>query len=156
MQLYYQRRGTSTWTLLTTRTSSSTGLVSFAHKPAWSLTYRWQYAGTPTLIGTAGGSVAVSVRMTVSAALSKPSIRLGGSVTMSGKVLPSHAGSTVILQRKSGSTWVTVGTAKLSVTSAYSITFKPSTKGSKEYRVLKAADGDHVASVSAPRVLKVI
>lgn len=61
VQLQYRRKGASTWSLLTTRTSSSTGTVSYAHKPGWSIEYRWVYSGTPQLMGTSSPARVVTV-----------------------------------------------------------------------------------------------
>lgn len=62
MQLYYRRVGWTTWTLAATRTSSSTGTFSAAHKPAGSVDYMWVYRGSSTLIGASTALRRVAVR----------------------------------------------------------------------------------------------
>ncbi|WP_323097561.1 S8 family serine peptidase [Intrasporangium sp. YIM S08009] len=62
MQLYWRRVGTSTWTLTTTRTSSSTGAFSYAHKPTASVDYMWVYRGSSALVGSSSALRRVTVR----------------------------------------------------------------------------------------------
>ncbi|HEX5596456.1 MAG TPA: hypothetical protein VFX61_10635, partial [Micromonosporaceae bacterium] len=155
VQLYGRRKGSTSWVLLGTATSSSTGGLSFSHKPSWSLDYRWIYRGSPQFAGVVSANRAVSVRVVVSATLSKTSFARGGSVKLSGKVSPSHAGKTVYLQRYVGGKWTTVTSRKLSSTSSYSFTIKPSSRGTYKYRVYRPADTDHLSGVSSVRTFKV-
>ncbi len=62
VQLYWRRVGSSTWTLTATRTSSSTGAFSYAHKPAASVDYMWVYRGSSTLVGSSSALRRVTVR----------------------------------------------------------------------------------------------
>jgi hypothetical protein len=155
VQLYGRRKGTTTWLLVGTATSSSTGALTFAHKPAWSLDYQWSYKGSAAYIGNTSALRSVGVRTAVSATLSKTSFALGGSVTLSGSVAPSHAGKTVYLQRYVSGAWSNVTSKTLSSSSGYAFTIKPSARGTYYYRVYKPADTDHVAGYSATRSFKV-
>jgi len=62
MQLYWRQVGTSTWKLTTTRTSSSTGAFSYAHRPAVSVDYMWVYRGSSALVGSSSALRRVTVR----------------------------------------------------------------------------------------------
>jgi type VII secretion-associated serine protease mycosin len=155
VQLYGKRRGTSTWTLLGTATSSSTGYLTLNHKPAWSLDYRWTFPGSSGYTGSVSGSRTVGVRTAISSVLSATSVARNKSVTLTGTVEPSHAGKTVYLQRLVGGKWTNVTSKKLSSKSTYSFSIKWSTKGSYSYRVYFPAHTDHLAGYSKTRVLKV-
>ncbi|GAA2018438.1 hypothetical protein GCM10009740_02830 [Terrabacter terrae] len=155
VQLYWRKPGTTTWNLLTTRTSSSTGTVSFAHKPATSVEYLWIYRGSTSFVGSSSALRAVAVRTAVTGVVSRSSLALGGTFTMSGSVSPTHAGQGVYLQRYAGSgTWTTVTSKALGTTSAYAFSVKPSARGTFTYRVYKPADSDHAASYSPGRAVR--
>lgn len=153
-QLYGRRKGTTSWMLLGTATSSSTGYLSLSHRPLWSLDYQWIYRGSTVFTGAASSLRSVGVRTAVTATLSKTSFALGGSVTLSGKV-SGHAGTTVYLQRLVNGSWTTVTSKTLSSTSTYSFTIKPSSRGTYYYRVYKPADTDHLAGYSPTRSFQV-
>ncbi|WP_374967914.1 S8 family serine peptidase [Terrabacter sp. BE26] len=156
VQLYWRRAGTTTWNLLTTRTSSSTGTVSYAHKPATSVEYLWIYRGSTSFVGSSSALRAVGVRTAVTGVVSRSSLALGGTFTMSGSVSPTHVGQGVYLQRYAGSgKWTTVTSKPLGTTSAYAFSVKPSARGTFTYRVYKPADTDHLASYSASRAVRV-
>lgn len=61
VQLYWRKVGSTTWNLTTTRTSSSTGTVSFAHKPTASVDYMWVYRGSTAYVGSSSALRRVSV-----------------------------------------------------------------------------------------------
>ena len=156
VQLYWRKVGSTTWSLTATRTSTSTGAVSFVHKPTASVDYMWVYRGSTAYVGSSSTLRRVGVRMAVTSAVSRTSVGLGGTLTMSGSVAPSHAGKTVYLQRYLGSgTWTTVTSRALSSTSTYTFSVKPTSRGTFTYRVYKPADTDHLASYSPNRAVKV-
>jgi len=156
MQLYGRRKGTTAWTLLGTVTSNGTGAVALANKPAWSTEFYWSYRNSSTYIGNASGVRTVGISTTLSSTLSRTSVKLGGSVVLSGTVTPNHARQTVYLQRYlGGGRWQNVTSKALSSSSGYSFTIKPTWKGTLYYRVYKPADTDHTAGYSAVRNFKV-
>lgn len=154
VRLYGRRKGTTTWTLLGTAVTTSTGVMSLYHKPAWSLDYRWAYGGTSTLLGSTSATRTVGVRTRVSAVQSRTSFPLGGSVTLSGSVAPTHAGQTIYLQRYVNGAWSTVASRTLSSTSTYAFTIKPASRGTYYFRTYKPADIDHTAGYSPSRSFK--
>jgi Bacterial Ig-like domain/FG-GAP-like repeat len=155
VQLYVRRKGTTSWVLLGTPTTSSTGSLTFTHKPTWSLDYLWVYRGSTVFMGAGSALRAVGVRPVVSATLSRTSFALGGSVTLYGGVAPLHPGQPVYLQRLVNGAWTTVTSRTLSSTSTYAITIKPSSRGTYYYRVYRPADTDHLAALSASRSFRV-
>jgi type VII secretion-associated serine protease mycosin len=154
VQLYVKQKGTRTYTLVATLTTSSTGTVSLVHKPAWSLDYEWVYRGSPTDTGSIAIR-SVGVATLVQTSLSASSITLGKSVTLSGKIYPGHPGQVVYLQRSVNGVWSNVASRTLPSSNTFSFTIKPAYRGTYAYRVYKPADADHLAGYSATRYLKV-
>jgi hypothetical protein len=98
----------------------------------------------------------MGVRTAVTAIVSRTSLALGGTFTMSGSVAPTHASQTVYLQRYAGNgKWTTVASKVLGSTSGYAFSVKPSLRATFTYRVYKPADADHIASYSPNRAVKV-
>jgi serine protease len=157
VQLYARQKGSATWRLLRTVTSTSTGTLSFAYKPSAGNDFQWRYnSGNTTLMGSGSSTVFTGVRTAVTAGLNRTSVPLGGTVAISGSVSPKHAGQLVYLQRYvGGGTWANVTTATLSSTSVYSFHPKPTTRATWTYRVVKPADIDHLTGVSPSRSVKV-
>ena len=62
-------------------------------------------------------------------------------IKVKGRVTPKAAGQKVVLQQRVGNKkkWVATGDAKVKNNGTYKLTDKPSTPGSREYRVLKPA-----------------
>ncbi|HEX7744290.1 MAG TPA: S8 family serine peptidase [Micromonosporaceae bacterium] len=155
VQLYGRRKGTTSWMLLGAPSSSSSGYLTFSHKPSWSLDYLWVYRGSTVFMGTGSPLRAVGVRPVVTANLSRTSVALGGSVTLSGGVAPGHAGHRVYLQQFSSGAWATVNSQLLPSTSTYAFAIKPGYRGTYYYRVYKPADPDHLAAISPTRSFSV-
>ncbi|MFE9201941.1 hypothetical protein [Micromonospora sp. NPDC007230] len=153
--LYGRRAGTTTWTLIATATSDSSGKLSYSHTPSWSLDYKWIYGNSTAYGGSESSLHALGVRTNVSAKLSKTSFTLGGSVTLVGNVSPTHAGKTVHLQRYVNGSWSTVTSKALSPSSTYRFIIQPSSKGTYSYRIYQPADTDHLAGYSGTHSFKV-
>ncbi|CAN7535974.1 S8 family serine peptidase [Terrabacter sp. LjRoot27] len=62
VQLYWRKVGSTTWNLTVTRTSSSTGTVSYAHAPSASVDYMWVYRGSSAFVGSSSALRRVTVR----------------------------------------------------------------------------------------------
>jgi hypothetical protein len=157
VQLYARQKGSTTWRLLRTVTSTSTGVLSYVYKPGAGNDFQWRYSsGNTTLMGSGSSTVFTAVRTAVTAGLNVTTVRLGGTVAVSGSVSPRHAGQLVYLQRYIGAgKWANVSSAKLSSTSVYSFHPKPTTRATWTYRVVKPADTDHAIGVSPSRSVKV-
>jgi hypothetical protein len=153
VSLYARTKNSSAWREVVRVTSSSSGSVSYVHKPTVSTVYQWGYNGSPDLLGSRSGNATVEVRPLITAYLSSAAIKLGGSTVLYGYLRPQHAGSTVYLQRSP--TWATVSTGKLNTTGNYGFTIKPTARGTYSYRVVWLADGDHATTVSATKTFTV-
>jgi hypothetical protein len=156
VQLLWRKFGSATWTLATTRTSSSTGTVSFVDKPSAVTDYQWVYRGSATHMGSGSAARRVGVRMAVTSTVNRTSLPLGGTFTISGAVSPSHAGQTIYVQRYVGNgSWTTVTSKRLSSTSTYSFSVKPTFRATQTYRVFLWDDIDHLTSYGPSRAVKV-
>jgi hypothetical protein len=153
VSLYGRTKNSSTWREVARVTSSSSGSVSYLHKPTVSTVYQWGYNGSPDLLGSRSGNATVEVRPTITAYLSSAAIKLGGSTVFYGYLRPQHPGQTVYLQRSPS--WASVSTGKLNTTGNYGFTIKPTARGTYSYRVVWLADGDHATTVSATKTFTV-
>lgn len=90
----------------------------------------------PAVHAKAGASYSVSIKASTDTAIAKET-----TVKVKGRVTPKAAGQKVILQQRVGTKkkWTVTGEAKVKNNGTYKLTDKPSTPGSREYRVLKPA-----------------
>lgn len=125
--LYARPAGSSAWTRVATRrTSSSTGIFRFDHAPARITDYRAVYRGE--LVYSASEATArVQVRRKISSRMTRNS---DGTFTMSGAVAPKYAAKAIRLQRKTCSrcSWSTIKSAATSSTSTWKFRITPPAK----------------------------
>ena len=152
--LSVRRPGTSGWAVLSTRTTGADGGFSGTHTPLTNLEYRAAWAGDTTHL-PAERRTRVAVSTVVRAALSRPRVRPGGTLTLRGTVVPAHAGQKVQRQQLVRGRWTTLATATLSGAGAYTFPITTGSTGAKTYRVVKPADGDHAVGVSPVLTLTV-
>lgn len=91
----------------------------------------------------------------VTAALTKSRVDLGGGATLSGSVSPTAAGHSVAIKvlQPGGSTWSTLRTVTLDAQSRYSTVVRPTRAGVTSYRVVRATLGGHRGASSPARTL---
>ncbi len=155
VRLYFRKRGTSEWRLLSTRTTAADGTFGGTHPAASHLDYTARFDATDRYGASTSREAGVNVAVAVSSGLSAGSVRRNGTVTLRGIVAPNHPGQTVTRQQLINGAWSNVATATVSSIGAYSFVVQNSYPGTKYYRVVRAADGDHLAGVSSTRVLTV-
>ncbi|MFD6178267.1 MULTISPECIES: hypothetical protein [unclassified Isoptericola] len=106
--------GTSTWTRVGTYTTGGRDRVATATvRPSATTVYRWRHADRVAVAGPAVSrtrTVKVRPAVTVKVVTAAPSARKPATFRMTSSV-PARGG-TLSLQRRSGTTWKTVGTAK--------------------------------------------
>ncbi len=106
-----------------------------------------------------GVKAAVNVKVKVSLGVSKAKVYPGTTLILSGKVLPNHKGKKVAIQRsRTGSSWTTWRTLKLTSTSSFKTSWTSPTKTGRYYFRARFADADgrHVTNTSANRLVTVI
>jgi hypothetical protein len=79
------------------------------------------------------------------------------TVKVRGRVTPKAAGQKVMLQQRVGNKkrWVVTGSAKIKANGTYKLTDKPSTPGSREYRVLKPGSNGLAKGISKSLAVEV-
>jgi Bacterial Ig-like domain (group 1)/Carboxypeptidase regulatory-like domain len=143
----------------TTAKSGATGAVSITtFTPTTPVQVELSYAGSSS--GASAYDSATSPTKTVAqervVTITAPkSAAKGKTAAFTGAVTPKQTGLTVYLQRKSGTSWKAVGTAKLTAAGKYSIKLKLATKGTFTYRVLVKTSSGFSQSVSATKSIKV-
>lgn len=148
--------GATAWTNVGAYKTAADGRVAINATPAVNTDYRLTYAATDTATTSAPQVIRrVLVKPVVRASLSRTSAPRNTAVRVSATVSPSHAGQPIVLQQYISGAWRGVAGANLGSTSAASWTFAKSAAGTYKYRVYKAADADHAASVSPTLTLTV-
>lgn len=155
VQLWQRKHGTTSWTNLGTRRTSSAGNAVWASRPTTNGDYQVRSVAVAPLAASNAVVRTVGVRMTVSRAASATTFRLGHTFTTSGTVAPNHARRTVALQRYYSGAWHTVAGGTLGSTSRYAVGYRPGVRGTLSFRVHVAADADHAAGDSASFTVRV-
>jgi uncharacterized repeat protein (TIGR01451 family) len=97
----------------------------------------------------------VTVKVKITARAGRRSVPRGGSVGIVGRVQPDHDGTTVLLQRRRGGRWVTIGRDELNGRSRYRIVLEANWRGRRTFRaVWRAQDDDHEANNSRRVVIR--
>ena len=143
VSLFEQPFGSPAFAAITGATSGATGDWSSVVTPQRNTTYR---ATVPT--GSSEPTVAVQVAQKV---LFKAS-RRGTRGSFSGSVQPAHAAKEVVIQRKTGTGYVTFKKVKTTSTSTFATTAALRACQKYTFRVVSAADADHLQGTS-PDVL---
>ena len=150
-----RRRADATrWSTLGTRKTDSTGRIALRDDPARNVRYRLRYAGGAYQASTSTGT-GVGVRTRVTATMTDHTVAKGSTVVMRGAVRPTHAGRSVVLQRRSHGSWSDVKRTTLSGDSRYVVRLPTGRRGLVKFRVVKVADDDHRRGVSHTRRLTV-
>ncbi|MBI4728333.1 MAG: S8 family serine peptidase [Acidobacteria bacterium] len=148
--------GAAAFSSLGTVVTGSGGTWSVAVKPAKRTVYRVTFAGASSVLSGASPARTVQVRTTVSLSVADTTLRLGRSVSFSGRVGPAHAGKYVRLERWTGSSWAQVKSAKTGSSGGFSGTWKPPARGTYRLRIrFPAPDADHGQGVSGRRDVRV-
>ncbi|TCM44450.1 S8 family serine peptidase [Kribbella sp. VKM Ac-2568] len=153
--VYVRPKNVSTFKLLTTLKTGTTGSVSYAYKPAVSSVFAMAFLGNGDLMGTRTANITVEVKPIVSATLAPAAIKLGATTRLSGTVNPAHSARLVYLQQYGNKVWTTIASVKQTSTGYYAFGIKPKARGLVAYRVVFTADADHAQSISANKTLSV-
>jgi hypothetical protein len=147
-----QAVGKSTVTLKSA-TTSSTGTMVASQAPAANTTYTFRRANDA--FAACAASVAVTVQPKIVDTLAATIIHRGTHTTLTATVEPNLYGQYVILQRYGGTSWHTVSSLRLNRLSKAAWAVGSATSATLHYRVVKAADKYHAASIGPMVTLKV-
>ncbi|MCA1822818.1 MAG: peptidoglycan-binding protein [Frankia sp.] len=156
VEVVTRRRGTTAWTPITRLVTSVTGDVTYRHVPHYNADYAVRHLYTPMYAASISPVAPVASRPRISARLSSLVVERGANVTLSGSVLPAHAGQGVYLQRYAAGAWHRVALTTLSSTGGYVFGIKASIVGTYQYRAYKPADTDHLSAVTSAVKLTVL
>jgi Lamin Tail Domain len=112
--------------------------------------YRLRHPATPFYAASTSPIAAVRVGVRLTARLSRTSLALGRTATISGQVIPAHRGQPLRLQQKRGRSWHTTQKKTLPASGRYRFGLQPQTTGISWWRVYKASDPDHIGAISGP------
>jgi predicted CXXCH cytochrome family protein len=142
--------GSTTWAAVNTGLTNDAGEFAVAVSPTGTTSYRarWTPKDAATYVYSTIGTVVFDSKTTIAA--SATTLRYGGTVKLTGKVTPSHAGRQVrIMYRVGTGGWRALKTVTLSSTSSYSYSLRPSSRGYWYFSALFAGDASHAGSASA-------
>jgi phospholipase C len=141
-----QRQGSGAYKLLTTAVTGSTGSYRIA-LPAGEVETNqvWRAAARNLRSPAVPQPVAAQVNLTTDQTFAL----VGGRETLSGLVVPSHAGESVRLQQRRGTRWLTLSSSRLSGNSTFSVGRTVRGPGERVLRVLLRGDQRNAAATSA-------
>ncbi|MCA1834379.1 MAG: Ig-like domain-containing protein, partial [Actinobacteria bacterium] len=149
--------GTSSWSNLYTVTTNSSGAYAYNAKIVKRTQYRAVFGGEATLASVTSSATTVLAKVIVSISQSASSITYGRYVTFSGYVSPNQYGKRAYLQIKnSNGTWSNLTYRYLDSKSHYAISYKPTARGTRYYRVyVPYTTSYYVGNYSASKYVKV-
>jgi hypothetical protein len=153
--LYQRPSGSTTANLVSSATTAAGGLVRFRVSPRVDTQYSLEFAGSPTLGGTAVAAGPIEVAPRITTALRSSAIARGAGTRLSGIVTPAERGRHVALELEHGHHWKQIGGATLSRAGHFSFRIRPGSSGALRYRVVIAAGDQLAAGASAPITLRV-
>lgn len=136
-------KGTST----TRRTTSSTGTASLAVHAARNVTLTVTYAGD-SADAAAVTHAFVGVVPTLTAVLSRTSIRKGGHARVHGHTRAAYAGERVLLQHRNHGAWHFQQRTRLSAHGNYHFTVAPHVRRTHRYRIILRTSPAHLRADS--------
>lgn len=143
--LWRERAGQSSFQQMAQTTTDSSGAYTFTLPGGTVMADQAYYASSSAArSATIHQLVEAAVGLTPSAR----SARVGQAVVLRGHVTPSHAGQTVLIERKHGSAWGVLARARLGRGSSYTLSHRFTQRGKAELRVVLRADTRNTQSLS--------
>jgi len=136
-------------------TTDARGHVSLPLRVDPSFIYTFLVEGGPTWAPdryfhlTLNGDISLTVRKT-----SGPALR-GRKVTFKGKESPAYPGEKVYLERRSGASWTSIGSARVSSSGSWRLTTRFARTGKVTLRVSSSPNAIHFGTSSSPLVVTV-
>jgi hypothetical protein len=139
-----------------TGTTNAHGRVTVPFTPNMNRQYHWHYTGAPGHHPATSNIATVNVSQIVTAAATKASVAKGGSVKVWGTVVPNEDGKAVVLELRSGGSWLKKSDTTIhrqplpNGTTAKGFVFKLTLrrKGTAVLRVLRPATQSNAKGVS--------
>lgn len=129
--------------------SDAQGKVTTAFRPAAGSTVWLWFGGAQGLAEATSDPVQVGVTPKLTVAARTTRSGKTWTTTFSGTLRPARAGQAVRLERRGGTAWARVATARTTATGAYTLTVRDTAAGVHRYRVVRAADRAYTTAVAA-------
>ena len=163
VQVWIKPYGAATWTRASTVTVSSTGAWSLTRSFGAKTAVQARYFGSVALgaaqasskIVTVSPYISVTAKTTSSSYAPKTSYTFGSTIYVPVATSGAPSGAVASLQKKSGSSWVTVATGKLSSTGKVTLKWKPTVRATHSLRVAVAGSSTISTGYSATMSRKV-
>ena len=150
LTLSRMRPGETDFTVVRTIVTGANGSVELDVSPKRTAAYRVEFAGDATW-DAAVAETMVSVRPRLALTATSP-VYEGWKVAFVAKVVPDHPGATVDVQRLVDGTWTWWRTLTLTDRSRAVCRWVSDERGSVAFRLVMAADADHIDGTGAKRV----
>ncbi|MDQ1644040.1 MAG: large repetitive protein [Cryptosporangiaceae bacterium] len=154
LTLQWRPAGASAWTEVGAAATDANGAVTQLLTPSGNGSYRFVFAAQPGVWAPSEATVAVTVSARVTIALSATTAKYGKAVTVTGTASGAEPGVKLVLQRKSGAAWVTVGTGAEPVSGKVAFAVKLA-RGRYSLRISKTGTPRLGSAVSAAATLAV-
>jgi hypothetical protein len=148
VQVERRLTGGTAYGVIATLVSDADGVVRMVHKPQVNADYAVRYDGDAVFGPSSAGPKRAAVAPRLTARLNKAAARAGSRVTLSGSLMPAHAGRSVRIERYYSGAWRLVTTATLSSSGTYSSVLTVPAPGWHKYRVVRPADRDNLAATT--------
>lgn len=151
-----QSKGTDgVWRSFATVLTDASGTFSYKVKPSRNIYYRTYFAEDAAYNSVISTAKLAKVRPYVGISVKYPKIKAGLSDLMRFSTNPKHAGSYISIQKKSGTSWVTIARVKLDSNGYGSYYFRTSRKGTYYLRAVLPKHSDHETGTSKYVTIKV-
>ncbi|MDX6202350.1 MAG: hypothetical protein QOJ83_1850 [Frankiales bacterium] len=147
VQVQATQRGRSLWRTVASRTVPPSGVLSAVFRPGGNTDYRLVLAASTSEPGAVSNILSVVVTPAVTAAVTKPTVRHGGTVRLNVSI-PGHSGQVVTVQRYVHNVWKSYAAVHLGTNGKRSVVVRLLAKGRYLYRFVTAADASHLGAVS--------
>jgi hypothetical protein len=143
-----RRKGTATWSTVTTATVPASGNYSIAVKPATNIEYVAHTSGSENVLGATSPIRTVFVAPQVGIHASATTIRRGQAVKLTGATAPVRKSVAVYIHILKAGKWQFYASGRTSASGNYAFSIRPPSTGKFTYRTVVAADATYAQGTS--------
>jgi hypothetical protein len=148
--------GSTTWSLLKSAVTNSTGQISTTVWPSRNHQFRLVFTGWSSAYPASSPVRDLYVRQSATVTkASSASVDAGDTVSLSGTTSAALAGRPATLQIKSGTTWKSLVGGKVSSTKTFSLSTKATGRGNQYYRVVVSGTSSASGAITATKTFTV-
>lgn len=150
-----QAKSGTSWVNVATVQTNGEGQWSYSVKPSRNVYYRATYTGDSTYGSVISNSQLIKVKPYVGISAAYPRIRVGRSDLMKFSTNPKHVGYYISIQKKSGTSWITIARVKLDSNGYGRYYFRTSRRGTYYLRAVLPKHSDNETGISRYITVKV-